>query len=495
MMAEAYSLLSLLLCLLTGGGNDLLDYLPTESYWHEKKVEVTVDQMIAQLADKPGQDVTALVKDLASPDAAKRDDAAMKLRAVGPSAIKSLQDASQSPDVELRRGARTVLRQIQADEIEHGVRRLMAIRTLGELGKPEAVPALRPLLQSKELFVAEYAQAAIDRIEGKPASASTSRAVAPRVADDVWMLPAECKTVGQLVPRRGTPIGIAEFLTAVKGAQPGSRESDAESVTRMVLSIADKMGNIRIDGATFGIVGPLVDTKGRPAAGHVTVIFRGKYHSEWVRTLAEVAHVPATDVDGVAAYQPDNESGWLIPSDELFVYTASPKEGGLPLKALAAAVKSGKGALAADAQQRALVQSVDTKQVLWAASVVTPEQRTLPVVGAFDTITLVGTRQGKTLTLTMKGRGSDAAEVKAAADAVNKHAKDSVEFLAGIHGQKTVDLSVQLLRSMHATADGTTATLTAKLETTPAAILALPEVQDEPPDQPQASPAHPRLKK
>jgi hypothetical protein len=80
-------LLTLLLCLLTGGGNDLIDYLPTESYWREKKIEVTVDQMVAQLADKPGQDVTALLKDLASPDAAKRDDAAMKLRAVGPSAI------------------------------------------------------------------------------------------------------------------------------------------------------------------------------------------------------------------------------------------------------------------------------------------------------------------------------------------------------------------------------------------------------------------------
>jgi hypothetical protein len=487
-------MLSLLLCVLTGGGNDLLDYLPTESYWHEKKVRVTVDQMVAQLADKPAQDVSALVNDLASPDAAKRDEAAMKLRAVGPSAIKPLQDASQSPDVELRRGARGALRQIQADEIEHGVRRLMAIRTLGEIGKPEALPALRPLLQSKELFVAEYAQAAVDRIEGKPASASASRVVAPRVAEDVWMLPAECKTVGQLVPRRGSPIGIAEFLAAVKGAQPGTREDDAESVTKMVLSLADQIGNVRVDGATFGIVGPLVDTKGNPADGHVTVILRGKYHSEWVRTLAEAAHVPSTDVDGVAAYRPDNESGWVIPSDEVFVYTAAPKESDLPLKALAAAVKSGKGALAADAQERALVQSIDTKQILWAASVVTSDQRALPVVNAFDTITLVGTRQGKTLTLTMKGRGSDAAEVKDAADAINKHAKDSAEFLAGIRGMKAIDLSVQLLRSMHATADGTTATLTAKLETTPAAILALPEVQDEAPEKPQPPPAHPRLK-
>src|SRR3954447_24325991 len=95
MMAVTYSFLTLLLCLLTGGGNDLLDYLPTESYWREKKVEVTVDQMIAQLAEKPGQDVSALVKDLGSPDAAKRDDASMKLRSVGAPAMKSLQDAGQ----------------------------------------------------------------------------------------------------------------------------------------------------------------------------------------------------------------------------------------------------------------------------------------------------------------------------------------------------------------------------------------------------------------
>src|SRR4051812_3964169 len=100
-MAEAYSFLTLLLCLLTGGGNDLLDYLPTESYWREKKVEVSVAQMVAQLAEKPAADVAALVKDLGSPDAATRDDAAAKIRAAGTSAMKPLQDAAQSPDVEL----------------------------------------------------------------------------------------------------------------------------------------------------------------------------------------------------------------------------------------------------------------------------------------------------------------------------------------------------------------------------------------------------------
>jgi hypothetical protein len=85
--------------------------------------------------------------------------------------------------------------------------------------------------------------------------------------------------------------------------------------------------------------------------------------------------------------------------------------------------------------------------------------------------------------------------VKAAVEKVNKHAKESADFLDGIKGMKAIDLSVQLLRSMKATANGTSATLTAKLETTPAAILALPEVHDEPPEKSADPVAHPRLRR
>src|SRR3954447_26459584 len=83
MMAVTYSFITLLLCLVTGGGNDLLDYLPTEAYWREKKGDVSLDKMIAELAEQPAHDVGALIKDLGSPDAVARDAAAMKIRDIG----------------------------------------------------------------------------------------------------------------------------------------------------------------------------------------------------------------------------------------------------------------------------------------------------------------------------------------------------------------------------------------------------------------------------
>src|SRR5262245_17036534 len=100
-ITEFYSYLALALCLLNVGSNDLLDYLPTEAYWQEKKVAVSVETMAAELATKPGGDVKALIADLGSPDAATRDAAVEKIREVGGvSALPALTEAAESPDAE-----------------------------------------------------------------------------------------------------------------------------------------------------------------------------------------------------------------------------------------------------------------------------------------------------------------------------------------------------------------------------------------------------------
>jgi hypothetical protein len=497
MMATTYSFLTLILCLLNGGGNDLLDYLPTEPFWKEKQVAVSVERMVKELAEHAGEDVKPLIEDLGSPDAETRDKAALRIREIGGAgSIAPLAEAAESPDAEVRRRARTLLRQIGGDQIERGVRRLMAIRTLGEIGKPEAVPALKPLLESKELFVADYARVAIDTIEGRQPSAA--RLAAPSLADDVWLLPDECQTVGQLVPRRAGALGFAEFMAAVQDDEEAKRDESAAMVTRLVLSLAEKIGNVRIDAATFGISGTLVRVKGqRDGAGYLAIVVRGKYHADWLRSLAKSEKVPVEDVGGVEVFQPDGESAWLMPSDELFVYVASDDAVDAPAKALAAAVKSGKPGSASGASDEAtakLMAGVDTKQVLWAVSRVTEPQKALPVAAAFDTMNLVGTREGRTLTLKLAARGSDPKEVEAAVARVNKHAKESAEFLEGMQVASVIRMAVELLKSMHAEADGTSATLTAKLNTTPAAILSLPVLYDEDPDAPEEVPAHPRLR-
>src|SRR5437764_8476301 len=111
MMVMSYA--GMLMMLLGGGANDLLDLVHTDSYWKAKQVTVSVEQLITDANSK-----APVNPDAAAPQAA-------------------------------------------------GVRRLMAIRTLGELKKAEALTMLQSLVDSKEPFVADYAKAAIAAIEGK----------------------------------------------------------------------------------------------------------------------------------------------------------------------------------------------------------------------------------------------------------------------------------------------------------------------------------------
>lgn len=496
-MAMLYSFLTLVLCLLTGGGNDLLDYLPTEAYWAHKRVDISVETMAAQLARPGEQDVSGLIAELGSPDAAARDEAALKLREIGPPALPQLREASESPDTEVRRRARSLARLLGGDRVEQNVRRLMAIRTLGEIGRPQGLAALEPLLDSKELFVAEYAQAAIDAIRGKrPAVSSAARDAAPSVLDDVWLLPAQCRAVGQLVPRRGSPIGFAELMAAAGADEEAEQDENAALVTNMVLALAEQVGNVRIDAATIGLAGNPASPQAVQKPGSVTVIVRGKYDSAWARELARANLVPVRQVDGLDVFEPDGEQAWLMPSDELFVFVASPSPESIPLAEAVAAVKSGKGGLAGDDQMRKLVGTIDTKQILWGAAIVAPEQRDLPVAGAFDTVTLVGRREQKrTLRLTMTGRGDNAGKVADAVGRANQHAKDSAEFLEGMQVAPIVTLAMELLETVRAEANGKTATLTAHIETTPAAILSLPMLSDAELTEDDEEVAHPRLRR
>jgi hypothetical protein len=59
----------------------------------------------------------------------------------------------------------------------------------------------------------------------------------------------------------------------------------------------------------------------------------------------------------------------------------------------------------------------------------------------------------------------------------------------------TIRMSVQLLKSVQATAVGTNATLTARLDATPAAVLSLPFLTDEEGPAPEETPTNPRLRK
>src|SRR4051812_1355960 len=109
-MGEASIFLIFTMLLGGGSGNELLDIIPTDAYWKAKEVEVTATNILIEL------------------NSIKADDTSKA----------------------------------------SAVRRLMAIRTLGELKSADAVPSLKSQLESKEMFIAAYAQRALNAIEGKP---------------------------------------------------------------------------------------------------------------------------------------------------------------------------------------------------------------------------------------------------------------------------------------------------------------------------------------
>src|SRR4051812_49756963 len=157
MAVGSFGIFSILFALLSGGANDLLDFVSSDAYWKAKAVTVSMEQLTAELKTEAGADVAELIKALGAGEYAQREEAARKIIAQGPAALPGLEKAADDPDAEISSRVKNLMQQIRLNSKAGGVRRLLAIRTLGELKKPEALPLLKPLLTSKEMFVADYA--------------------------------------------------------------------------------------------------------------------------------------------------------------------------------------------------------------------------------------------------------------------------------------------------------------------------------------------------
>jgi hypothetical protein len=351
-----------LMTLLGGGsGNDLVDYLDTNSYWAQQKVEVTVPKMQAQLA----------------PTGA----------AVDP------------------------------------VRRLMAIRTLGELKKKGAIATLQPLLKSKTLFEAEYAAAAIAAIEGKaykrPGLSAKER------MKDVYLLPAGCGVVGQATLPPGKAVDIAKAVQAMGNMGGQAPQEMLPQLTAMFTMAAGHVGNVRLDSITMGVA----DDVGKDT-GIVVLIARGRYDTKAVRKmLVEVGRCNTEEIDGTEVFSPDKESVIFLPSSDRLVVVVGPRQAHKPIAEMIAAVKAGKGGLTADSDMGKLIKTVDTASPIWAAAVMSETYRQASLLAPFDTMTLTTKTVKGTRNFTLTAVGSDAGKVALAAKEFDGHiAKMQQEF-------------------------------------------------------------------
>jgi hypothetical protein len=410
-------ILSLLALLLGGGSNDLLDYLATQDYWKAKSVEVTAAAMEAELKAPPVMDVEAQVRNLGSDDFQTRDRAQRTIEAAGPAVAPQLTAALQSPDPEVVSRVQAILEHLAQSGQARRVRTLMAIRTLGELKDQAALPILRPLLTSKELFVAEYAAAAVAAIEGK--SYARPRPTADQRRADLDLLPADLGAVGQLHLGGATgATSLDQWIEQGAAASNLPKDQIAAKITQGLIQALEMVGNIRVDGITLGVS----DSVG-PDGGYVVVMARGIYDHKAITALLGKGgpRVTAREEQGIQIVTPERNTTLILPSDEQIILLAGSNPETLPITDVLAALKTGKGAFAQNAALAKVVQTVDTTKPIWAAMTIGENYRQAPLLAPFDAMTLSVDVAGDTKSLAFKisATGSDKDKAAAAVDSLN----------------------------------------------------------------------------
>ena len=416
---RAFGFIEMLLVALGGGGtNGLVDLLPTEAYWKAKRVTVSVKRLVHELdpaaapVAKP-DDIPRLVRDLGAAEFAVRQAAAARLRALGALAAKELAEAAKSDDPEVSMTARELLKNLKAAKLGPGgpkakaIRRLMAIRTLGELKDPEALPVLRPLLDSKEPFVADFARKAIAAIEGKPFRRTPL--ARELLHADLCLLPRNCGVVGQmsLIPTPSKPVDATAALPPFM--QAGDMK---EKLVQGLLTAAELVGNVRVDHLTMGVADDVGDD-----TGYVAFVARGLYDPAAVKAACQLApRFEALNVDGVEVLAIDKHARLIPCGPGRLVAVFGPSPEAMPVQALAAAVKAKPDKLALDPKLLRLLEPLDITAPLWAVARMSAAYRQADFLAPFDDATLTGKAKGEGLGLTLVARGTDPAAVKAVAD-------------------------------------------------------------------------------
>jgi hypothetical protein len=503
MAGPPFAVMALLAMLMGGGSRDLLDLMSSEQYWKAKNVTVSVETLKGELAETPAGDISALIKGLGANDFEQREAAQKKIEAMGPAVTPQLKEAAKSADPETATRAKAIMDTFASGSRAGQVRRLMALRTLGELKKPEALPILTPLLASKRLFEADYAAAAIAAIEGKPYS--RPRATATVRAGDVNLMPGNLGVVGQMAMTgaTGTTLNLDKVFEQLAPMAGQTKEQMSAQAFEQILKIADMVGNFRFDGATFG----LADDVGNEKGFEVTIA-RGLYDREallsYIKTEAgDSAKVREEKGVQVIVLDSGDQATLILPSNELLIFTVGAR-GHAPVDELLAAVAAGKGGMAANMALVGIIKTIDTSNPVWAAMKVNDSYRQAPPLAPFDSMTLVVETKGGNLDFKISATGSDKEKTSAAVKMVNDGVQMGLmQFQAMTQQMPNMagmfkDL-IDTMQSIKATADGGNATLTGTVKssvgagmTMPAMMFGMPSVETVPqPMPPNAAPAAP----
>jgi hypothetical protein len=414
----------LLMMVMQGNANDLLDFVDSPAYWKTQQVEVTVDALAPSVSGTPAPG----------------------------------QNPTKAADV----------------------RRLMAIRSLGELKKQEALPHLKPLLNDKSPFVADYANQAVATIEG----AAYRRPAADRkkLAEDVDLLPVGCGVVAQTTVAGGGPVSYDKIFDQMKGMMGGMRpgQDPAEMNRRMdearrkmtdaLIEVTGKLGNLRLDAVTFGLAGDIGNE-----AGFGVLVGRGTYDAAAAREVlkALIKTDPAFKTEKVEDFEvlSHREMAVVCPSNDRILLFVGPNREALPVEVVLAAVKKGKRDAPLDADMTQLLGSVDRSKRLWAVMKMTDAYKNADLIAPFDSMTLTEDDHGDESLLTLIARGKNPDEIAASIDKFEAGRQDALKALKQVPPQLMPSNILDFVESINVRNDGMLVTATASFKGSSSNIL------------------------
>lgn len=454
----------------SGGGNELIFYIPIDEYWKSKGVEISVDSMREELKLPQQVNLDPLLRNLGSVEPDERVKAAAEIEKLGLAAVSGLEWATNSPDPAIANEARAILARVRSASHATQIRRLMAIRTLGRMKEPAAVAVLAPLIDSNEQFIARHARIASAAINSELYTIPTLPAAA--MDQDLFLLPRDVGVVGQISLGEGPPLGLDGLFEQIPPQMKVDPKTVRNQLIEQLLPIAERIGNIRLDAITFGVSEQFGNN-----AGYIVVVARGEYDTAAVSALLR-EELPADRIkhdNGTEIFWLDQESAIFFPSNERAVIVVGPRRQPVPIEAMAASVRNGEGELKNNEAMGKVLEGIDRTQPLWAAMRVTDNYRAAPVIGAFDWIRLVGRHENGKALLEATAEGTDAQAVQQAVRELEGSVQTAIASMEPMIEQlPMLEPYHAFFKSMKFQTDNARATITGTLPTTSPAGLLFP---------------------
>ncbi len=415
------------------GGQDSLDAMPTETYWQHKAVVITVENMVAELggevaAPEPETDqakeaahIAALIEKLGADAYADREAAQKELEEIGPPAMAALEKATESEDPEVAVRAGRVVdglrRQAAAAAGVPGqrrrrpdgpqakaIRRLMAIRTIGERKFEAAMPTLRKLTDSKTPFEAEYAARAIAVIEGKEFKIEQPEMAARE--KDLAALPQNMMAVGQISFRPGE--GLARLMDGLTPppVNPEAWFSIRSMMVESVIGSLEFWGNVRLNHVTVFVPDDVGDN-----SGYAGFVLHGKWDMAAVKAAAGNAGGEKREVAGVNVWDGPHTIMASL-SDSQMMFFTRPEGVNPPVDAIIKAIKAGEpGGIEKNEPMQALLKTVDQKATVWGAMLPNKDMQAVPVLAPVRGLIGQMTFEGQGFEAMLKATGEEGEQV------------------------------------------------------------------------------------